>query len=181
MTEIAARDPSAIETTVRLAATGDEAAFARLVSEHHPSMARVAYAITGDVDLARDAVQSAWSIAWRKLGGLRDPGTVRSWLVAIAANEARQTLRRQRRAQLVDLSDELSGPTGSDPASTIGVVDLDRALRKLKPDERALLALRYVGGLDSNEIATQTGMSASGVPSRLARLLDRLRQDLDHE
>jgi hypothetical protein len=51
MTDIAARDMAAtrtLEGTVRAAATGDEAAFARLVAEHHPAMARVAYVICGD-------------------------------------------------------------------------------------------------------------------------------------
>jgi DNA-directed RNA polymerase specialized sigma24 family protein len=74
-------------SNVAEAAAGDQAAFARLVAEHHPSMARVAYAITGDRDTAEDAVQSAWSVAWRRLGSLRDPRVVRAWLVAIAANE----------------------------------------------------------------------------------------------
>jgi DNA-directed RNA polymerase specialized sigma24 family protein len=38
--------------------------------------------------------------------------------------------------------------------------------------------MRYVAGLDSSEIARQMGISASGVRSRLARLLERLREDL---
>jgi RNA polymerase sigma factor (sigma-70 family) len=50
----------------------------------------------------------------------------------------------------------------------------------LPPDDRRLLALRYVAGLDSTQIATHLGLSASGVRTRLARLLDRLRVDLDH-
>jgi RNA polymerase sigma factor (sigma-70 family) len=58
-------------------------------------------------------------------------------------------------------------------------VDLERALRKLGPDDRALIALRFVAGLDSTEIAVQLGISASGIRSRLARVLDRLRSDLE--
>jgi len=51
----------------------------------------------------------------------------------------------------------------------------------LDPDERTLLALRFGAGLDSSQIAAQLGMSASGVRSRLSRLIDRLRVDLGHE
>lgn len=40
MTEVAIRDAAAIESIVARAASGDHAAFARLVAEHHPSMAR---------------------------------------------------------------------------------------------------------------------------------------------
>ena len=57
---------------------------------------------------------------------------------------------------------------------------VQRALAHLKPDDRRLLALRFVAGFDSTEIARHTGLSASGVRSRLARLLDRLRTEIDH-
>jgi RNA polymerase sigma-70 factor (ECF subfamily) len=178
MTDMAQMDATVVATLVRLAADGDEPAFARLVAHHHAAMARVAYVVTGDAELTRDAVQTAWSIAWRRLDSVRDPGQVRAWLVAIAANEARQMMRRQRRVTIVDISEALDRAGGSDPADLIGVLDLERVLRKLGPDDRVLLALRFVAGLDSTEIAAQQGLSASGVRSRLARLLGRLRTDL---
>jgi RNA polymerase sigma factor (sigma-70 family) len=65
-----------------------------------------------------------------------------------------------------------------DPIEGVSLLDLARVLGGLKPDDRALLALRFEAGLDSTRIASQMGMSASGVRSRLARLLDRLRADL---
>jgi RNA polymerase sigma-70 factor (ECF subfamily) len=179
VTDLAVADASPTASTVRLAAAGDQAAFARLVSEHHASMARVAYAIVGSTDAAAEATQSAWSIAWRRLGSLRDEASVRAWLVAIAANEARQALRRRGGRVLVDISREMAVRADSDPGDRIEAIDLARSLRQLKPDERALLALRFVAGLDSTEIAAQLGLSPSGVRTRLARLLERLRKELD--
>jgi RNA polymerase sigma-70 factor (ECF subfamily) len=181
MTDLVLPDRSANERTVELAAAGDAAAFSRLVTEHHATMARVAYVIVGDVGVAEDAVQSAWATAWRRLSTLRDPVHVRAWLVAIAANEARQTLRRGRRARIVDLSVAGDQPAAGDPADAIGLVDLERALVRLKPDDRTLLALRFVAGFDSAEIARHVGGSASGIRSRQARLIARLRMDLDHD
>lgn len=179
MTDGAIPGVAASESTVRLAAAGNEVAFARLVAERHTSMTRVAYVISGDLELARDVVQVAWATAWRRLGSLRDTSQVRPWLVAIAANEARQSLRRGRRARVVDLSEGLASATFADPADAIALVDLERALVRLQPDERWLLALRFTAGLDSAQIAAQTGISASGVRSRLERLLGKLRRDLD--
>lgn len=181
MTGLAMHDASIAESTVRSAAAGDEMAFARLVADHHSRMARVAFVIAGDVDLARDAVQAAWSIAWRKLKTLRDPAQAPAWLVSIAANEARQQVRRSRRRSVVEISVAVDGTGGSgDPADVVDAIDLRRVLDGLPLDDRRLLALRYVAGLDSTQIATQLGLSASGVRTRLARLLDRLRVDLDH-
>ena len=144
-------------------------------------MTRVAFVIVGDPTLRRRCGPVGWSIAWQRIGGLRDPSQVRAWLVAIAANEARQALRRGRRRPVVDLSVALDRAAGGDPADAIDLVDLERALRRLDPEDRRLIALRYVAGLDSTEIAAQLGGSASGIRSRLARLLDRLRTDLDHD
>jgi DNA-directed RNA polymerase specialized sigma24 family protein len=58
-------------------------------------------------------------------------------------------------------------------------MDLKRAVRRLSLEDQGLLAMRFVGGLDSDAIGKQSGMSASGVRSRIARLLDRLRKELD--
>jgi RNA polymerase sigma factor (sigma-70 family) len=180
MTGIAVQDASVVATTVRLAAEGDEAAFTRLVSQHREAMARVAFVICGDPEATRDAVQNAWSIAWRRLATLRDPDQVRPWLIAIAANEARQSMRGQRRRPVIDISDVLDVDAGGDPADVIGLVDLQRALQRLSPDDRRLLALRFVADLDSTQIARHVGLSASGVRTRLARLMERLRTDIDH-
>ena len=168
-----------MEATVRSAAAGNEIAFARLVADHHAAMARVAFVVCGDAETTRDAVQSAWTIAWRRLHTVREPSRVRAWLVAIAANESRQAVRRRRRSPVVDVSAEIAQIAGGDPADIVDVVDLERVLRSLTPDDRRLLALRFAADLESAEIARELGLSASGVRSRLARLLDRLRADLD--
>lgn len=163
---------------VALAVAGDDVAFARIVQAHHDDMTRVCFLICGDLDIADEAVQAAWPIAWRKLGGLRDAGRLRPWLVTIAANEARQLVRRQRRRFVVEVSVEPPTLSGADPARRIGDLDLVNALARLHPDDRALLALRYVAGFDSSELARATGRSPSGTRARLARLLDRLRTEL---
>jgi RNA polymerase sigma factor (sigma-70 family) len=99
-------------------------------------------------------------------------------LIAIAANEARQVVRRRRRERVVDISADVRIEDRPDPGDEIELIDLRRVIHGLKDGDRTLLALRYAAGLDSVEIADQLGLSASGVRSRLARLLERLRADL---
>lgn len=180
MEDVTAQERVARAAMIDHAVAGDETAFARLVAEHHASMARVAFVICGDPELTKDILQTSWSIAWRQLHRLRDPDRVRSWLVAIAANEARRAGRRGGRRPVTDLSTFIDQHAGDDPADAISGIDLQRALARLPPDDRRLLALRYVAGLDSTEIARQLGLSASGVRSRLSRAIARLRLDLDH-
>lgn len=164
--------------TVALAVAGDEVAFARIIRAHHDDMTRVCFVICGDLDVADEAVQAAWPIIWHKLGSLRDPDRLRPWLVSVAANEARQLVRRRRRRTVVELAVGDAATSGVDPAGRVGDLDLINALAGLDPADRALLALRYVAGFDSTELARATGRSPSGTRARLARLLDRLRTEL---
>jgi RNA polymerase sigma-70 factor (ECF subfamily) len=174
--------PTAMDalSDVRLAANGDEIAFARLIGRHSPAMSRVSYVIAGDWDTAQEAVQSAWTIAWRKLPAIRDQERLEPWLVSIAANQTRTILRRHHRRTTVEISVGPGRSREHDPADAIELLDLRNALNRLAVEDRALIALRYVAGLDSTEIGSVTGTSASGVRSRLGRVLLRLRKDLDH-
>lgn len=158
---------------VAAAARGDPVAFSALVTAHHADLLRVCYVILGDAALAEDAAQSAWIQAWRKLGHVREERKVRSWLVAVAANEARQIARRRRRRDLS--SSEPAYGADADPA----LADLTIALARISPDERRLLGLRYVAGLTSAEMGTELGISAGAVRHRLMRLLARLRSEMD--
>ena len=172
---------ASITAVLDRAVAGDEAAFARIVAAFHPDMARVAYGICGDRDIAQDAVQSAWVIAWRKLRSVREPDRLRSWLVAVAANEARHAVRRRRMVRVTEIALKVPAEERTDPATEIDNIDLANALRHLSPDERSLIALRYGAELDSNEIAPLLNISPSGVRQRLMRTMEHLRKELRDE
>jgi RNA polymerase sigma-70 factor (ECF subfamily) len=167
---------------VASAAAGDEVAFARIVAAHHDDMVRVAYLVTCEVDLAHEAVQSAWPIAWRKLSNLNDPDRLRPWLVSIAANEARQLLRRRRRRQVTEITVEqwpdAAEPQGARLDERARELDLLTALRRLPVEDRGLVAMRYDLGLSSTEIGRAMGLSPTGIRSRLARILVQLKKEL---
>ncbi len=86
-------------TVIEAAVMGDHEAFARIMATHDGDMTRMCMVMCGNLHVARDAVQAAWPIAWRRLGTLRDPARLRPWLMSIAANEARQIVRTEGRRQ----------------------------------------------------------------------------------
>jgi RNA polymerase sigma-70 factor (ECF subfamily) len=184
-------DGDALRAMVARAADGDELAFARIVAAHHDDMARVAYVMCGEVDLAQEAVQSAWTKAWTRLESIRDPDRLRPWLVSIAANEAKQLVRSRSRRRVREIpmpEGPADGPepaarsgTGSDPATRVADLDLAAALTTLDDADRTLVALRYAAGLTSDEIGRLIGMTGGGVRARCSRLLDRLRKELDDD
>ena len=99
--------------------------------------------------------------------------------MSVAVNEGRKILKRRNRRSEVEYVGEIADQRGdADPVTGIDVVDLIGALERLDPDDRALLAMRFIAGFDSNELAAATGISPSGTRSRIERLLKRLREDL---
>lgn len=182
MTMVGTNGQEHIAGVINQAIAGDELAFARIVAAYQDDLSRVAYVITRDQELAQEAVQETWTVCWRQLPRLRDHGRLRPWLVAICANHARQSMRRARRRNVVEF--DVNEAAGRSPHAGTDAwardLDLRNALARLSPDDRALLAMRYVAGLDSTELAHHSGISPSGTRARLARLLASLRKELDN-
>ena len=157
----------------------DGAAFEGLVESYHADLVRLAYAMTGDVELANDVAQTAWASAWQHRADLRDPGRVRGWLLTIAANQARAALRRRRLLEWLPFgAGEDRGEARGDDE---GRLDLIAALQQLPVRDRQILALRYGLGETSAEVGRQVGLSDVGVRVRTARLIDGLRKELSDD
>jgi RNA polymerase sigma factor (sigma-70 family) len=177
----AVMDNDALRGLVARAAEGDEVAFTRIVAAHHDDMARVAFVVCGDVEMAQDAVQSAWPKAWQKLRSVRDPERLRPWLVSVAANEARQLARSRSRRWMRETPIDPEAHHSRDPADRVAEMDLANALASLTADDRIVVALRYAAGLTSDEIGRVLGMTGGGARARIARVLARLRTELNDD
>lgn len=164
---------------VESAVGGDQFAFAHIVEALYEHVYSICMIVCRDRSLAEEAAQSTWSQVWRKLDSVKRPDRLRPWVVSVAFNEAKQALRRTRRHSRLTASEVvLDVPGGVDPGTGIAGIDLRLALRDLDPEDRALLTMRYVLGFDATELSTATGLTPSGVRSRLERLVARLRREL---
>ena len=166
------------------ARAGDTAAFGELVRRHQRAALRVAAVISGSTDDARDIVQDAMVKAYRALATHRGDGAVRSWLLRVVANEAKNHVRSQVRRRRRD--DRHAGlvvraAAGADePAlDRIDHAALATALGLLRPDDRAVLGCRFVAGLSEAETAEVLGLPTGTVKSRTSRALGRLRTLLE--
>ena len=114
---------------VASAAAGDEGAFRRMIGAHHAEMRRVCAYIAGDLTIADEATQAAWVVAWKRLRDVSGPSHLRPWLVRVAANEAKQILRkRSTRAKFEVATVASQEPGGRDSAT--GVTGLDLRKRR---------------------------------------------------
>lgn len=137
---------------------------------------REARRILRDPEDAEEAVQEAMIRAWRSQASCRTPSTPIPWLVQITRNEAiRLAARRQRRraSEVCEVTDLPAVESGLD--QTIESVATEQALSVLRPDERALIRLRYEEDLTQGQVAARLGIPEGTVKVRLHRARVRLR------
>jgi RNA polymerase sigma-70 factor, ECF subfamily len=162
------------------ATKGDPEAFdalARLVGDQ--CMA-IAYRILRDADRADDAVQAALIAAWRDLRTLRDPDLFEPWLHRILVHQCYAEARRQRRWSA---SIRLLAPPETDGGADILTVhdrdQLERALRRLTIEQRAVLVFHHYVGLTAEQVAARLGIPVGTAKSRIHHATAALRASLD--
>jgi RNA polymerase sigma-70 factor (ECF subfamily) len=149
-----------------------------LVEQEIPRLRRYARALTHATDRADDLVQDTLVRALSKIH-LWQPGTdIRAWLFTIMHNQYVNTVRREaREATTVDIehiSSTLVATT--DPTARRQLVELDRALARLPAEQREVLLLVGLEGMDYESVAQILGVPIGTVRSRLSRGRERLRE-----
>ena len=183
----AAGDP-AVDALVTRAQGGDLTAFNALVLRFQDAVYSLTLRMLGDPASAEDVTQDAFIRAWQRFETFRG-GSFRSWLFTIAANRARDELRRRGRRpstsldearddpNRADLDPPDAGPTAHDLVEQAELRRaLEAALRTLPDDWREIVVLADVQGLDYAEVAAVVGIPVGTVKSRLSRARGRLRE-----
>jgi RNA polymerase sigma-70 factor (ECF subfamily) len=160
---------------------GDHDAFAALASEAIWRMHTMARLILRDVDRADDAVQDALLRAWLDIRAVRDPGRFDAWLTRVLLRACYRVAGRERRSRVIQLHlRESDDPVVTDSAAHLALRDqIERAFRRLAPEQRAVLVLHHYMGLSDGEAAEVLGIPVGTMKSRLSRSTSALRAALD--
>jgi len=164
---------------VQACLAGDSSAYSKLVDRYERQLFNVAYRITGSRDDAMDVTQAAFLKAYEKLNTFRPSGNFFSWIYRIAINEALNLVRGRRSTASLDLDAPDAHESPEEAARSSETRELvQAALSKLRPDQRAIIALRHFQGLSYGEIAEVFGIPPKTVKSRLLSARRRLREVL---
>jgi RNA polymerase sigma-70 factor (ECF subfamily) len=167
---------------VQRAKQGDHEAFASLVRPHLSRLHGLAGLLLRDASRAEDALQEALLKAWRDLPKLRDPERFDAWLRRLLVNASHDEGRRlKRRRGEVAFGPQHEPHTGGGIGELADRDEVARAFRRLRDEERAVVALRYYADLSSAEAAATLGMREVTYRSRLHRALRALQAALDAE
>jgi len=177
------------QALVASARKGDARAFNQLVMLHQSMAYNLAYRILGSEDAAADATQDAFISAFKAMSRVRG-GSFKAWVMRIVTNACYDQLRARQRRPTTSL-DDIEGDVdhtpylldpSEQPDEYVERQELDRliqsAILTLPADQRIVLVLSDVQGMNYQEIAESTGLALGTVKSRLSRARARLRDYL---
>jgi RNA polymerase sigma-70 factor (ECF subfamily) len=159
----------------RVAPPDERARFERLLDAHERRLRRFAAGIVADRDRLDDVLQEAYLKAYRKLPRrFESAAHETAWLYRVVYRCCLDELRRRR----------VHEPLAEIVAQTVDVdrrIALDRALRALRPADRAAIFLVGVAGLEHADAARVLGIPRGTFSWRLSvarsRFADALAQE----
>jgi RNA polymerase sigma-70 factor (sigma-E family) len=149
-----------------------DAEFGEFFLARGPALRRTAYLIVRDWHVAEDVTQVALTrvhSAWRRIR----PESLDAYARRAVVNAALSTLRRRRREWPAADVPETRAPETAESA-----LDVDRALGLLAPQQRAIVALRFLDDLPVADVAAALGIAEGTVKSQTSRALATLRAHL---
>ena len=155
---------------------GDREAQRQVFEKTSPRVYRLLLRMTGNPDDALDLAQETFVKGFQRLDQFDGrSAAIATWFYRIAVNEALQFRRRQSTGTLKLQARAPRQRAEARRPTTDLRLDMEDALARLPPDDRALLLLRYQEGLDYRAIAEVLECAEGTVASRLNRARERLR------
>lgn len=161
------------EQTAAAAAT-DKIGFEEAFSLHHRTVFRAARSVVHDAGLAEDVTQETFIRLYKNQDSITDLEMLRPWLIRVAINVAKNTLRGNIRANtreesyVKEIGETYTASVDLDYEEIAGVNDIYKALSKVKEPLRSCLILKQQG-LSYKEIAASLELNESSIGTFVAR------------
>lgn len=159
------------------AANGEAEAFREIVERHKAMVYRTCLRVLGNSANAEDAAQATFIVFHQKCRELNHDIVLGGWLYRTAELVCREYIRSSSRRDRREL--EAASMNEASNQNTAHVwnnmqPELDAAMMALPQKYRDVVVLRFLEEKTTNETATEMGISASAVTTRLARALEQL-------
>lgn len=185
------------QVTIAAVRAGSEAAFMKMVAQHHGSLVRVAGFFAPGLTGADDLAETTWSLALMEVAAAEDCPSVRSWLLrammrSILSEHSREETASSGldRNRFSPLGDRWEGHWATPPTDWSDAPDDDEsvaaaraeilvALRSLPERERATIVLHDVEGLLTGEVCSILNLSEPEQRQLLHRARTSVRAALE--
>ena len=164
---------------------GDSSAFDEIVARYERRVFAIALRICRHHEDARDVTQDVFVTALRSLSAFRGEAQLATWLHRVTVNAALDLVRRRGRREgpgLDEVGDRPASESGPESAAieSVRAREVHLALGRIADDQRAVIALHDLQGLDYSEVAAALDVPVGTVKSRLHRARLALAKELGH-
>ncbi len=174
---------------------GDEKAFAEIVSHRQKKVFNIAYRMLGNLEEAKDLAQEVFISVFESIKDLKEEVKFDAWLTQITLNHCRNRWKYLKRRQYFNsdsLDDPIETEEGNMPRAFCDPSDnpetlyekkmiqqfIQRALLKLKEDQRELVVLRDLQGFSYEEMGELVDLPEGTIKSKLHRARMDLKEIL---
>lgn len=154
--------------------------FIKNYKKFHNDIYRIAYSYTLNVQDSEDILQKTFIKFYKNITKFQnaEDDYIKRWLFKVAVNEAKDFLKSFWRTHKTDSTDfENIKSTENGPAN----YELLSALNNIDKKYRIPFYLYYYEGYDIKEIADIMKLSESAIKSRLSRVKDKLKSELEEK
>lgn len=178
--------------------TGEAGALEILVRRHHDDLMRFLYRLVGERSAAEDVFQEAFLQVHLSADTFDATRRFKPWLFTIAANKARDLLRKNNRRRTLDLGAPVGGPRSEDGTTFVDLMKVSglspgesadqaerdarvqRAVMELPLSLREVLLLAYFQRMSYSQIADVLGIPLGTVKSRLHSAVAAFARQWEH-
>lgn len=156
---------------------GDDQAFQVLYDRYYEKVFGIARGVLLDTEESLDAVQEIFTLVYKNLDRFDRRARFSTWLFRIAVNRSIQQARKlKHKSKNVPLNEAHEQAAEERPMVDHDDPRIAESLKKLAPNDRALLSLFYWEDLSLNEIAASLDCSVNAAKTRLFRARERFRK-----
>ena len=166
-----------LNNLVQAASKGDADSFSRLCTRYYPAMVAIAYSRLSDKDLAEDAAQEAFYIAFRDISRLKNADLFVRWLARICRNISSDMAKKRKRNEHIQLEDcEIHSSEKVEQSNYDELVK--DIISKLPLKSKEIVFLKFYNKLSYEEISKVLGISQEAVNGRLRRAKKFIAKEL---
>lgn len=154
--------------------------FDQLFHQYHDRLFRFVWRVTGSTDLVEEVTNDTMLAVWKQAAQFQFRSKVSTWIFGIAYRTALRALRKNKRHvqhRLEQDLDLLEAENHGDQTELRDLVEI--ALRRLSPEQRAIVELTYFMGCSYEEIAATLSCPVGTVKSRMFNVRKKLRPLLE--
>lgn len=148
----------------------------QLMNTYANDLKRTAYVMLGDHTLAEDVTQETFISFYKNVHRFRDESSYKTYLYRILINHVKMHWRK-RIIKPLDDSDKLLEKVAFEE-DLVTVMDLNAALKQIKPIHSEVITLHYFNQYSVEEVASILDLSQSNVKMRLKRGREEMKKVL---